>query len=283
LIGLLEKAHPVGLLCVLLGVSRTGYYRWCRGETYQPSAGKQAQSRQVEAVFWEHRRRYGSRRIAAELNQKGEKAGRHRVRTLMREQGLQAIQPKSFVPRTTQSAHGKRNSPNLLFDGKGVFVGVPTAPNRIWVSDITYLPLAGGGFGYLAVWLDLFSRMIVGWQTGETMEEMLVVSALRKGLQQRQPSAGLVLHSDRGGQYVPGKLRELMAGWHCRQSMGRAGEVYDKGRCMTMRSQNPCSPVSSASFWKAAHSPVWAMPGSKSLTTLNRIITEKEGIRRWGI
>ncbi len=227
LIHFLEKAHPISNLCAVLQVSRTAYYRWRRGKSYHPSAGKQAQSVQVETVFWEHRRRYGSRRIAAELHRRGEKVGHHRVPALMRETGLQAIRPRSFVPKTTQSGHGRRNSPNLLFDAQGVFIGVPAAPNRIRVSDITYLPLASGGFGYLAVWLDLFSRMIVGWQVDDTMEETLVISALRKGLQHRQPSQGLLVHSDRGGQYVPGKLRELMASWHCRQSMGRAGEVYE--------------------------------------------------------
>lgn len=248
LIGRLEAAHPVRDLCRLLGVSRTAYYRWRRGGSHHPSASRRAQAKRVEAVFREHRRRYGSRRITAELNQRGEKTGRHRVRTLMKQQGLQAIQPKSFVPKTTDSGHGGRSSPNLLFDAQGVFLGVPLAPDRVWVSDITYLPLATDGFGYLAVWLDLFSRMIVGWQVCQTMDETLVIRALRKGLQQRKPSAGLILHSDRGGQYVSGKLRELMAGWHCRQSMGRAGEVYDNAFSESLFARFKCELLEGGAF-----------------------------------
>ena len=98
----------------------------------------------IQEVFWENRRRYGSRRVQKALEEEGIEIGRHRVRRLMQEQNWRAIQPRSFVPRTTDSRHGLRACPNLL-----VNLGSPIRPNQVWVSDITYLPVAGG-WAYLA-------------------------------------------------------------------------------------------------------------------------------------
>ncbi len=107
--------------------------------------------------------------------------------------------------------------PNLLLDQP-----LPQAPNLVWVNDITYLPLVNGGWGYLATWMYLFSRRVVGWQVGETMEDELVVVPLRRALQIRQPAMGLIVHSGRGGQYVSTDLKELVRLWHIRPSMSRA-------------------------------------------------------------
>ena len=209
-------------MCQVLDVSRSGYYRFLSGETYNPSPLKKKKEQALQLAFKRHKRRYGSRRLKAELEEEAVKMGRHQIRKTMQELQLRAIQPKSFIPRTTQSGHGKRNSPNLLL-GKVLPVGV----DQVWISDITYLPLASGDFGYLVVWMDLFSRKIVGWQVEAHMEEILVIKALEKGLESRKPASGLILHSDRGGQYVSGKLRLLIKKWNCEQSMSRADEVYD--------------------------------------------------------
>lgn len=203
-------------------VSRTAYYRYLRGISYQLTAEKENNQQLVEQVFAKHKRRYGSRRIVAELKDKGHFIGRHQVRTSMRRLGLQAIQPKSFVPRTTDSMHGKGYWPNLLLDQS-----LPQAPNLVWVSDITYLPLVNGKWAYLATWMDLFSRKIVGWHVGQTMEDELVIIPLRSALLVRQPLAGLIIHSDRGGQYISTELKELINLWHIRPSMSRAGDPYD--------------------------------------------------------
>ncbi|GHB86319.1 hypothetical protein GCM10007390_47270 [Persicitalea jodogahamensis] len=112
--------------------------------------------------------------------------------------------------------------PNLLLDQP-----LPGAPDRVWVSDITYLPLVGGGWAYLASWMDLFSRKIVGWWVDDNMEDSLVIVPLRRALQARQPVAGLVVHSDRGGQYASNDLRELVRLWKIRPSMSRADDPYD--------------------------------------------------------
>jgi putative transposase len=95
----------------------------------------------------------------------------------MLQQGLVAIQPRSFVPRTTDSRHGKRICPNLLLDQP-----LPTRPNLVWVSDITYLPLVNGQWAYLGSWMDLYSRMIVGWRVESHIEDSLIINALKQGL-----------------------------------------------------------------------------------------------------
>ncbi|UHG94983.1 IS3 family transposase (plasmid) [Spirosoma oryzicola] len=212
----------VETLCLVLEVSRTAYYRYLRGESYQLASQKAEYQQLVEQTFAIHKRRYGSRRIKAELLEKGHSLGRYQVRMLMKKSGLQAIQPKSFVPRTTDSTHGRGYWPNLLLDQP-----LPQAPNLVWVSDITYLPLMGGQWAYLAAWMDLFSRRIVGWQVGETMEDELVILPLRRALQLRQPTEGLIIHSDRGGQYVSTELKELAHLWRIRPSMSRADDPYD--------------------------------------------------------
>ena len=206
----------------MLEVSRTAYYRYLRGDSYQPTPQQAEHQNLVEQVFGKHKRRYGSRRITAELQERGHLLGRHQVRTLMKTGGLQAIQPKSFVPRTTDSKHGRGYWPNLLLGQP-----LPEAPNLVWVSDITYLPLINGDWAYLATWMDLFSRKVVGWQVGETMEDELVILPLRRALQLRQPAVGLIIHSDRGGQYVSSELKEVIRLWHIRPSMSRADDPYD--------------------------------------------------------
>ncbi len=203
-------------LCHTLGVSRSGYYQW-RGRRPQADAATPL----VTQIFWRHSRRYGVRRIVAELQATGHAYGRRRVRRIMQAECLRAIQPRSFVPRTTDSRHGARMSPNLL---PGLVV---ERPHQVFVSDITYLPLDGGGWAYLATWLDLYSRRITGWHIAETMTAELIVSALRQAIGRVSPSRGLIVHSDRGGQYVDAEFRQLLAAYGYRQSMSRVGETYD--------------------------------------------------------
>ena len=173
-------------------------------------------------TFQEHYRRYGVRRIVEELKEKGVEAGKYKVGNVLRMHELKAIQPRSFVPRTTQSRHPYPISPNLLL-GRAM----PQHPNEVWVGDITYIPLVGGGFLYLAVWMDLFSRRIVGWQLKEHMQEELIVEAFKRALQSRTVSKGLIVHSDQGGQYAGHTFRKLLDKNHLLQSMSRADNVYD--------------------------------------------------------
>ena len=205
----------------MLGVAKTSYYR-----LQKPPAVNEAEVQARESVrdtFWQHSRRYGSRRLRVELQAEGLAIGRQRIRRIMKEEGLKAIQPHSFVPRTTDSTHKLGYAENLLI-GRNL---PPEHPHEVIVGDITYLPLQGGGFAYLATWADLFSRLVIGWGVEETMEEGLILTALEKGLRRRGEMRGAIVHSDRGGQYAGRRFRALLSGAGCRQSMSRAGETYD--------------------------------------------------------
>ncbi|GAA4439813.1 hypothetical protein GCM10023188_36400 [Pontibacter saemangeumensis] len=212
---------PVHTLCAVLQVSRSAYYGWLSGSRGVNKREEEAE-RLVLETFWEHRRRYGVRRLVAELREKGVEIGACKVRLVLRKHGLKAIQPRSFVPRTTDSRHPYPISPNLLLESP-----FPTSPNQVWVGDITYIPLAGGGFLYLAVWMDLYSRRIVGWRLDRHMQEELVVAALRQALGTRTVAQGVIMHSDRGGQYAGKSFRRLLDRRRVRQSMSRAGNAYD--------------------------------------------------------
>ena len=212
------------MLCRVLHASRSAYYQWRmkrKDKQANPSTQANMESLIIE-TFQEHRRRYGVRRLVAELKAQGISVGKHRVQNVLRHHGLKAIQPRSFVPRTTQSRHPYPISPNLLLDGPS-----PAGPNEVWVGDITYIPLAGGGFLYLSVWMDLFSRRMVGWHLDSHMPEALVVEALKKALNTRRIAKGLIVHSDQGGQYAGGSFRKLLDRNGVRQSMSRAENVYD--------------------------------------------------------
>lgn len=217
-----DEGLPVTVVCQALGVSRAGYYAHVRGAA-GPREQADARLRPlVRQIFWEHQRRYGARRIAAELAARGEACGPGRVARLLKQLGLQAIQPRSFQPRTTQSRHPLGYSPNLLLEAP-----LPCGINQVWLGDITFVPLAGGRFAYLALLMDLYSRRLVGWELAEHMAEALVLAALRQAIAARQPAPGLIHHTDRGGQYAGGAYRQVLGRARMRQSMSRADNVYD--------------------------------------------------------
>lgn len=222
-----QDRYAVLTLCRVLKVSRSGYYQWCRDKTSPTPNPPQQQNQQMDqliiSTFQEHRRRYGVRRLVVELRAKGCAVSRYRIGRVLRQQGLRAIQPRSFVPRTTQSRHPYAISPNLLLDREP-----PRRPGEVWVGDITYVPLAEGRWAYLSVWLDRYSRRIVGWQLEGHMREELVVGALQRALNRssRNPE-GLIVHSDRGGQYAGREFRKLLQKKRILQSMSRADDPYD--------------------------------------------------------
>ena len=218
----LHEVFPLAAVCDVLAVSRAGYYAWLSEAESLRHKKDQELMPLVCDVFWKHKRRYGARRIAFELSATGHPCGVDRVAKLLKTQGLQAIQPKSFRPKTTNSRHRLGYSPNLLSHAPA-----PKALNRVWVVDITYLPLQSGGFAYLAIVLDLCSRRIVGWSLAEQMTETLVRHALEHAIRDRQPPPGLIHHSDRGSQYAAAAYRALLGRAGMRQSMSRAANVYD--------------------------------------------------------
>jgi len=210
----------VSRLCGCIGVSSSGYYQYKKGS--QKSELAQKIERRVIAIFRQHKRRYGTRRIVSELLDEGIKVGRERVSSILKANGLKAIQPKSFVPRTTKTDPRLRRSPNLL-----LAYGKPTEPNQVWVGDITYLPMTDGTWSYLATWLDIWGHVIVGWAIADHMEEGLVTEALETACTRRRPPRGLILHTDGGGQYGAIKFREQLTRRGIRQSMTRKDNVYD--------------------------------------------------------
>lgn len=213
-------------VCELLEVSRSGFYAWRSAEESQRTAREKELAPLVREVFWRHRRRYGARRIVVELASEGIACGVARVAKLLKMQGLWAIQPKSYTPRTTESRHRLGYNQNLLI-GRAA----PTRINEVWVGDITYIPLAtrtsSGRFGYLALLMDLCSRRIVGWEYGSSMDEELVLGALHRAIHERQPGAGLIHHTDRGGQYASKKYRAVLRRSGMPQSMSAAENCYD--------------------------------------------------------
>jgi putative transposase len=222
---LAQSAFEVTELCDALAVSRSAYYAW---QTSVPTRREQEDARLqplVREVFALHRRRYGARRIARELTARGTTSHRKKVRKIMEKMGLAAIQPKSFKPRATESRHRLGYSPNLLLEGIDV-----RGANQVWVGDITYVPLANR-FAYLSLLMDLYSRKIVAWSLDTSMEESLVIGSLKMAIRARQPAAGLIHHTDRGGQYAGREYRNILARAQMRQSMSRAGDCYDNA-CM---------------------------------------------------
>ena len=218
----LQGSFPLASLCETLEVSRAGYYAW-RSESQSTQQQRDRELMPLVCdIFWKHKRRYGARRIAVELGAQGEPCGVDRVAKLLEIQGLRAIQPQSYKPKTTDSRHTLGYSPNLLMRAPP-----PAAIHRVWVADITYIPLHGGGFAYLALVLDLCSRRVVGWSLAEHMTETLVLDALQHAISARQPPPELIHHSDRGGQYAGHLYRGVLRRADIRQSMSRPANCYD--------------------------------------------------------
>lgn len=215
------KEFPIQKQCSVLEVSKSGYYDWLSGHSHQISAAQAHKRQQIISTFEHHRSRYGTRRIVAALAEQGLQLSRSQVREVLKQEGMKAIQPRSFVPRTTDRRHSYPISPNLLLERPG-----PQRINEVWVGDITYIPLSGGLWAYLSVWMDLFSRRIIGWELMNHMKEELVIASMGKALHARRPPAGLIVHSDRGGQYGGKAFRKLL-GKGISQSMSRADNVYD--------------------------------------------------------
>ena len=211
------KAIPVAQSCRVLGVSRSGFYEAKRRAT-APVVCKA--SVHIRAAFVASHQSYGSRRMVTELSNRGITAGRFKVRRLMRQAGLKPVWKRKFI-HTTDSKHDLPIAANVL--GRQFN---PVAPNKAYVSDITYVR-TGAGWLYLAVVIDLFSRKVVGWAMAPSMPAKLVCDALHMALQQRRPDKGLVVHSDRGSQYASAQYQAMLASHGFTCSMSRKGNCWD--------------------------------------------------------
>jgi transposase InsO family protein len=208
-------------MCVLAGVSRAGYYR-----RWRASAPRQEETTVRDAIqrLVLANRRYGYRRIAAQLRRDGLVANHKRVLRLMRQDNLLCLRKRPFVPVTTDSRHEWRVVPNLA---RGL---VPTGLDQLWVADITYVRLLEE-FAYLAVLLDAFSRRVIGWALDKHLRASLATEALGMAIAARRPVPGsLIHHSDRGVQYACGEYAAMLETYDIQPSMSRVGNPYDNAK-----------------------------------------------------
>jgi putative transposase len=208
-------------MCVLAGVSRAGYYR--RWQVSAPRQEETAVRDAIQRVVLANRR-YGYRRIAAQLRRDGLVANHKRVLRLMRQDNLLCLRKRPFVPVTTDSRHEWRVVPNLA---RGL---VPTGLDQLWVADITYVRLLEE-FAYLAVLLDAFSRRVIGWALDKHLRASLATEALGMAISARRPVPGsLIHHSDRGVQYACGEYAAMLETYDIQPSMSRVGNPYDNAK-----------------------------------------------------
>ena len=217
----MEKANfPLAFLCRQLGVSRSGFYAWQNRPMSARVKEDQALLEQIRKVFAEHKGRYGSLRIAAELHKKGKQVGRNRVARLMREEALVAKRRKRRV-KTTDSNHRQPVAENLL--GRDF---TTTAPNQKWLTDMSYVATLTGWL-YLVVILDLFSRRVVGWAMGHHKGSELACSALQMAVSNREPADGVLHHSDRGSEFASDAYQQELKRNQMICSMSRKGNCWD--------------------------------------------------------
>ncbi len=217
----LQGSMSVERMCQLTEVSRAGFYRSLQERT--PVEEDMELRSAIQQIVLEHRRRYGYRRVAAELRRRGMLANHKRVARIMREDNLLAVQPRQFVV-TTDSDHELEVYLNLARRMK------LTGIDQLWVADITYIRLRAE-FVYLAVILDSFSRKVVGWALERTLSSRLAIAALEQAIAKRQPRPGLIHHSDRGVQYASGEYVAILDQQQMIPSMSRPANPYDNASC----------------------------------------------------
>ena len=219
----MKNDHSILMLCLHLEVSTSGFYDWQRRRIC-PSARAvedEALAQAIAQIHTRSRETYGSPRVEKELRKKGRCHGRNRIARLMKQEGLCGRQKGRYRVRTTDSNHDRPIAPNRLAEAPKA-----TAPNQLWVADITYIETKEGWL-YLAAILDLYSRKIVGWAMSERIDTVLILKALAMALLHRSPPASLLFHSDRGVQYASDQYRQALSQAGLIASMSRKGNCYD--------------------------------------------------------
>jgi putative transposase len=215
-----RRQWPVRLMCRVLRVSTAGYYTWRDRPASAQQQRRQALVAEIQTIHQEVKERYGSPRMHAELQARGQSCCVNTVAKLMHQHGIAAKTTRKFRC-TTDSNHDLAVADNLLdrqFE--------PMAVNQVWVADITYIP-TWEGWLYLAAVEDLYSRQIVGWSMGERITSRLVVDALEMAVARRLPGEGLLTHSDRGSQYASAHYQRLLERHGLTCSMSRRGDCWD--------------------------------------------------------
>ncbi len=207
-------------MCRVFSVSRSGYYSW----RHRPESRRAIENRRlgahIKAIYNESKGRYGSPKITDELNDMGFPVSKNRVARRMKEAGIRSIVRRKHRV-TTDSKHSHPVADNLLQRNF-----TTNAPDVVWVSDITYIPTTSGWM-YLTVFIDLFSRIVVGWSLSSSLSADMVIAALQRGIRNRRPDAGLIIHSDRGVQYACKDFRNVLSKHSFIQSMSRKGDCWD--------------------------------------------------------
>ena len=218
-----QVCYPIATMCRVLGVSTSGYYAW---RHRQPSRRAQENAVLLEQILILHvwsRRTFGAPRIHAKLVEDGMKVGHNRVARLMRRAGIQGVTRRKR--RGTTRRNPEAQPSDDLVDRKFT----QTAPNQLWVADITSIP-TGEGVLYLAVVVDAFSRRVVGWAMAARMKTQLVLDALEMAIRQRRPK-GVIHHSDHGSQYTSIDFGRRCRKAGIRPSMGSVGDCFDNALC----------------------------------------------------
>lgn len=216
-------------MCRVLRVSPSGYYAWLERPVSPRARRREHLAKKVQQIFTNSRQTYGSPRVHRQLLQEGQRPSVNTVAKIMREQGLKAKGFKRYKPRTTDSKHGLAVVEDRL---QRRFTA--SAANRVWVADITYIPTRQGWL-YLAVVLDVYSRMVVGWSMADHLRAELVCEALRMAVARRGPGPGLIHHSDRGVQYASGQFQDLLGACAMMASMSGRGDCYDNAMMESFR------------------------------------------------
>ena len=217
----LSKDYPVRELCAVLGVTRSGYYQWCRGRESARELANRLLKLEIERIYQQQKGRYGSPRVTHQLRREGQRCNHKRVERLMREQGLRGCSSRKRRVVTTDSRHDEPIAPNLLLGRPA-----PTGCDEVWVADITYVPTAEG-WVYLAAVMDLYSRQILGWSVWDDLSAGGPLQALGRALQKRSYPHGVIHHSDRGVQYACRAYRQALGARGLVASMSRKGNCYD--------------------------------------------------------
>jgi len=217
-----RELWPIDLQCRILEVSRQGYYQWLDQTLSARAEKQQAIVSQIKRIHTLHRHDvYGSPRMHKEILKQDIQCCENTVARLMKQAGIRARRSKKYRVTTTDSKHDLPIAPNRLnqrFTCSNM--------NRIWLTDFTYIPLKEG-FTYLCSVQDLFSRRIVGWAAGQSIDAQLALKAINQAIALRQPADGLVVHSDRGSQFASEAFRSRLSECRFLQSMSRKGNCYD--------------------------------------------------------
>ena len=219
---LLDALHTTKECCQALQVSRSGFYGHCAKDLKARRCEDRVIALEVAQAFQDSRKTYGTPRLRIQLLSTGRHTSRRRIARLMRQQGLSPCQKRRFIPRTTDSSHGRHPAPQHFKDN-----APPVLLNEVWVTDMTYIPTKEGWL-YLAAEMDRCSRRILGWATANHMRTSLVLDALDKAVASRPiPRGNLLHHSDQGSQYASSEFTQKLKTLNITQSMSRTANCYD--------------------------------------------------------